>query len=517
MKPLKTGETVGVYTVQSVIADDCVSAFYEVNEPGFGHRWVLELPYEPVADDRVTRMAALHRFDHHNLVPVRGALDVQGRLGLVTGASNDPPLSRIVATGRLPLMVADRIVRGILEGAAEAHRAGATRIQPAPHRIQVGLIGGAYLPTIRPMLGLPDLATLDLATVRYLAPEVLAGADIDERADVYSLGLILYELLTGARAFPGTRVDDVRGALLQGRYTPIHEVAPDMPDRFRRAVEHALEPDPGRRITSAKALYIAWLEASPGEVLEELPDARAPGLDGRGSTSASTSPAPTRPRLSRAERFARAATPKRRRVERRRRTRKVTRSKDPGLWRLLFARVASGVLWGTGVVLAVPLVGLVLLILLFLGSPGADAARDARDRADEFTAELDQHDDELVAQLVAAGADAATLVGFHLAFQEARGSTERVVAAVSLYEESVRAHSAVRGMDDSTRGRIKRQLASVRKTKQVWERANLVWYQAVDWRGHTLIMIGGVPRPVAPGSEVVSTADREPDPNTLGR
>jgi serine/threonine-protein kinase len=88
----------------------------------------------------------------------------------------------------------------------------------------------------------------------YMAPEVLGGAEAGPPADVWALGVTLYELLAGEKPFRGRDTDDLFASIQRGRFRGIRTLAPDCPRRLARAVERCLSRDPSRRFKSAGAL-----------------------------------------------------------------------------------------------------------------------------------------------------------------------------------------------------------------------------------------------------------------------
>src|SRR5262249_44570623 len=91
-------------------------------------------------------------------------------------------------------------------------------------------------------------------TPLYMAPEVLAGQPPSFRSDVYSIGVLLYYLVTGKFPVEGRTMADLRAAHMGGRRTSLRERAPDLPAGYIKAVEHALVADPLQRCPSAAAL-----------------------------------------------------------------------------------------------------------------------------------------------------------------------------------------------------------------------------------------------------------------------
>lgn len=88
----------------------------------------------------------------------------------------------------------------------------------------------------------------------YAAPEAHWGQMLDPRADVFGVGAVLYEALTGKRCFPGVTAKERRKKTDAGDYVPLIEARPGVPERLSKIVDAALHPDPDKRIATADAL-----------------------------------------------------------------------------------------------------------------------------------------------------------------------------------------------------------------------------------------------------------------------
>jgi serine/threonine-protein kinase len=121
----------------------------------------------------------------------------------------------------------------------------------------------------------------------YMAPEQVRGEDVDRRADVFSLGVVLYEMLTDRKPFRGDTLDQITGAVLDFEPPLAHEVDPQVPEPLSRIAERAMAKDKEARFRSARALSRElrhWLEeqalganpAAAGLVSEPVPSAPAP-------------------------------------------------------------------------------------------------------------------------------------------------------------------------------------------------------------------------------------------------
>ena len=93
-----------------------------------------------------------------------------------------------------------------------------------------------------------------LGTVSYMSPEQLRGKDVDERTDIWSLGVVLYEMLVNQRPFEGDSVSDIIASVLHNSLPPIRETAPHIPPEVAAIVEKTLAKDKSERYASAKEL-----------------------------------------------------------------------------------------------------------------------------------------------------------------------------------------------------------------------------------------------------------------------
>lgn len=108
----------------------------------------------------------------------------------------------------------------------------------------------------------------ELGSPYYVAPEQLAGQPLDLRCDVYGVGVVLYELLTGRRAFDGQSLDGIRKAVLASEVAPAHAVNPQVSAALSGIVARAMARNPAQRFRSARQLARAlrgWLEEEGGQ------------------------------------------------------------------------------------------------------------------------------------------------------------------------------------------------------------------------------------------------------------
>ncbi len=164
------------------------------------------------------------------------------------------------------------ILATIAEALAQAHSAGIVHRDIKPSNIMRADDGSAKLldfgiairNTASPLLAPP----IDAGTVAYMSPEHarVEGMEIDGRSDVFSLGVVLYEVLTGSLPFQGTDQAQVLEAIQQASPTPVRRKAPSVPRDLEVICHKALEKDPADRYQSAAHLGAdlrCWLRGAP--------------------------------------------------------------------------------------------------------------------------------------------------------------------------------------------------------------------------------------------------------------
>lgn len=303
---------------------------------------------------RATREARIQaRLRHPNVVPVTDVLEHQGRPVLVMELVDGPSLEQLLRRGPLDLPVVHHLMQGILEGVAAAHALGVVHRDLKPANVLIEVDGDRLVPRVTDFGlvtrvdgeegGHHTRTGATMGTPAYMAPEQIRDAGtVDARADVYSLGAIIYELLAGSPPYP-READLVQLHDLASREqaTDLSSLRPELPPALCAVVHRALSGEANRRWADAAALGAAW------EATAEL--------------------APTDPsHVARAARWARELAP----VASERSPRPAPspdRSNGPSLP----GAMGAGILVAS---LAVLLLGGGLGLAIWLGSPQGDAA-----------------------------------------------------------------------------------------------------------------------------------------------
>lgn len=216
---------------------------------------------------------------HPNVVGVRGEATIGAKRGLLLDLVEGPTLEEAIARGAMSEARVDHIARGLIRGVAAIHAQGLVHRDLTsnnvvldanfePHIIDFGLVK-ALGPSAR--TDDPEITAVRtmLGSAQYVPPEQARdAADVDQRADIYALGVLLYELVCGERPFEGSFVEIlVRSAA--GEFDPPSLVQPGVPTRWERAILGAIRPDREDRWPDCAALMAAWT----GVPLDVGPDA----------------------------------------------------------------------------------------------------------------------------------------------------------------------------------------------------------------------------------------------------
>jgi serine/threonine protein kinase/dipeptidyl aminopeptidase/acylaminoacyl peptidase len=214
---------------------------------------------EPQAKARFLAEArAAAALEHPNICTVHEIGETpDGQLYIAMAFVDGPTLRQLVEEGPLPMEKAVDIARQIAAGLERAHESGVVHRDVKPANVIVGRDGVVKLVDF----GVAKLAGLALTrtgvapgTPAYMSPEQAGAEEIDHRTDLWSLGVVLYEILTGTRPFPGETDLALLSQIMTAEPPPIGTLRPDVPVELERLVSRALEKSPGRRFQSASEM-----------------------------------------------------------------------------------------------------------------------------------------------------------------------------------------------------------------------------------------------------------------------
>ena len=279
MSVLSTGSTLGDFKVEDEVGRGGMGVVYRAVQISLGRPVALKVIAGSLSDNvafrdrfvRESRMAA--SLDHPNVIPVFAAGETDGVLYIAMRYVDGTDLRSLVAAeGRLDPLRAAGVIAQVASALDAAHERGLVHRDVKPANILVAARGGGehvYLTDF----GLTKRSASEsgltsagewVGTLDYVAPEQLRGDHVDGRADVYALGAVLYETLTGQVPFP--RDDDVAKLWAHISDSPpvATDLAPDVPRRLAGVARRAMEKDAEDRFDSASDMGRAALAAVPG-------------------------------------------------------------------------------------------------------------------------------------------------------------------------------------------------------------------------------------------------------------
>jgi eukaryotic-like serine/threonine-protein kinase len=286
------GSRLGAYEILSYIGAGGMGEVYKARDTRLDRAVALKvlpdhLSTSPELRQRFEREArTLSQLSHPNIC---GVYDV-GREGdtgyLVMEFLEGESLSTRLARGALPLEQSLRYVIQIADALDQAHRHGIVHRDVKPGNVMLTKTGAKLLDFGLARVATPilsrdaDLSVLDtqspsltakgilLGTIPYLAPEQVEGREADARTDIWAMGCLLYEVVTGERPFVATSPASLIGAILKDDPRPMRELKPLTPAPLERLVKTCLARDPDERWQNAHdlAAELRWIAERQDEI-----------------------------------------------------------------------------------------------------------------------------------------------------------------------------------------------------------------------------------------------------------
>ncbi len=297
------GQTLGHYRIEAKLGEGGMGVVYKARDTRLDRFVALKvLPAEKVADPErkrrfVQEAKAASALNHPNIITIY-EIDTDGGVDFIAMEYVEgKTLDRLIPRNGMRLAEVLKYAIQIAAALARAHAAGIVHRDIKPANIMVtpdshvkvldfGLAklvevmeGDPQAPTATMKAG--ELRTEEgsiLGTAAYMSPEQSEGKKVDARSDIFSFGSLLYEIVTGRRAFQGDTNMSTRAAILHKEPAPVREIAADAPRDLEKIITRCLRKDPARRFQHMADVKVA---------LEELKEESESGkLD---------SPSPTRP------------------------------------------------------------------------------------------------------------------------------------------------------------------------------------------------------------------------------
>ncbi len=279
------GRQIDSYQIRSQLGKGGMGEVYLASDTKLGRQVAIKvLPQIFARDsDRLARFERearlLAALNHPNIAAIYDLQDHDGWPYLVLELVEGETLAERLGAGRLELEEALRICSQIAEGLQAAHEKGIIHRDLKPGNIKItsegrvklldfglakALVGNGSDPNLPSSPTITEAGTgLPLGTAAYASPEQARSRTVDKKVDIWAFGCVLYEALTGKRAFEGETIDETLGNVLDGE--PDWEALPvEIPGRVRALLRRCLQKDSDRRLAD-----MADVQAAIDEVLAD--------------------------------------------------------------------------------------------------------------------------------------------------------------------------------------------------------------------------------------------------------
>jgi serine/threonine protein kinase len=259
------GRVVGNYRIVEKVGEGGMGAVYRAVDVMLDREVAIkairpDLAREPQIVERFRSEAKiLARVSHPAIATIYSFFYENEELFLAMEFVRGRSLSKVLETeGAIPWPRAVPLFRSALDGIATAHREGIVHRDLKPDNLMLAEGGRLKVMDfgIARMAGSSHLTRTGLlvGTLRYMAPEQIKGEEVDRRTDVYALGVVLYQMLTGRVPFEGASDFAILKAQIEDQPVPPGTHVRDLPGWLERAVLRALEKDPAQRFQNVEAL-----------------------------------------------------------------------------------------------------------------------------------------------------------------------------------------------------------------------------------------------------------------------
>ncbi|MCP4807171.1 MAG: serine/threonine protein kinase [Proteobacteria bacterium] len=280
-----TGDTIGRFQVERLLGEGGIAQVYAVRHRQLGTLHALKLLtlQRPGLAERLLQEGRIQaQLRHPNVVAVTDVVEDDGDIGLIMEYVEGMALDDCLADGAMPIAEALELFEQVLLGVGAAHRAGVLHRDLKPGNIllttvqeavvaKVADFGIAKIASEELAAGAKTLAGTAMGPPGYMAPEqVRDSATVDARADVFALGAILYEMISGRRAFGSGDLLTTLNRTAKGEFTPLSELDPDCPFELDFAIRTALSVDPEDRFPDCQRFARALDLSHAPQTLEPI-------------------------------------------------------------------------------------------------------------------------------------------------------------------------------------------------------------------------------------------------------
>jgi serine/threonine protein kinase len=274
---LTSGQKLGHYEILSTLGHGGMGEVYLVHDTKLSRKVALKvLPGAFTQDpDRLRRFEqearAASALNHPNILTIFEIGEANGRRYIANEFIEGETLAQRIALGPLKLGETLNIAEQIMSALSAAHGAGIVHRDIKPENIMIrrdGIVkvldfGLAKLAQPQSDPSLPDETTRALVktntgvvmgTVAFMSPEQARGLPLDARTDIWSLGVVIYQMLTGCRPFSGATSSDILASILEREPISLHSLSPEIPEALEWIVTKALTKDCDDRYQTSREM-----------------------------------------------------------------------------------------------------------------------------------------------------------------------------------------------------------------------------------------------------------------------
>jgi Tol biopolymer transport system component len=270
------GRTLSHYRILRSLGAGGMGEVYLAEDTKLGRQVALKVLASETASDpdrraRFEREArAIAALNHPGIVTIHSVEEDQGVLFITMELVDGQTLAQIIPTTGMPLNDLLKVAIPLADAVGTAHQRGITHRDLKPANVMIGRDGRVKVldfglakqhaqDSVQDETALQPTAHATaegkiLGTVAYMSPEQAQGKPLDHRSDIFSIGIVLFEMATGQRPFKGDSNVSVLSSVLRDVPPLVSDVKPDLPRELARIIKHCLVKDPEERYQTAKDL-----------------------------------------------------------------------------------------------------------------------------------------------------------------------------------------------------------------------------------------------------------------------